>query len=518
MFELSGDEMVIGRGSDNAVTLPDTAVSRKHALLRKTDAGWALSDLGSGNGTVLNGEPVVEETVLSNQDVFSLGDSEFRFEGGARPAARRAPVKTGRALAGLTEPELDRSARGRPVRSSRLRGPDPVATGRRRKMFIIAGTVLGLLMVMGIGLKLIAQKKAQASQRLARAEGERVGELAKLFQGAKKMILEGRWAEAKAKMLEIQEMDADYEAASLKSYLERAEEEIPVQKALAEAAVDIKEQHFEAAAKALGSITKTLQEDRRKAVKDEYNLAFAARLNEGRVMSSATGDRTKMMALKALASDLVAAAPEDKGANELKKLAESAIARIDNPNLPPPPPETPHLQVQNLFRRGDVDGALSLAQQCAGKNAPCKTLEQQMRDFQGKMKRIDSMGPGELATLFELDRKIAGGQSSDAAGPIKTRLVSAFYMDASKAKTTGNWAKATEYARKVLLAEPTHPGAQSIVAEAKRQASELYLRAYQIRETSPEEAIKMFKDVMVMTPPDDEFHSKAKGKIEDLQK
>src|SRR5207248_1279992 len=48
-YVLEGDEMVIGRAADNAISIPDTSVSRKHVLLRNTGEGWAASDMGSGN-------------------------------------------------------------------------------------------------------------------------------------------------------------------------------------------------------------------------------------------------------------------------------------------------------------------------------------------------------------------------------------------------------------------------------------------------------------------------------------
>jgi pSer/pThr/pTyr-binding forkhead associated (FHA) protein len=516
-FSLTGDEVVVGRGSDNPISVADTSMSRKHALLRKTDEGWALSDLGSGNGTVLNGEPIEAETPLSDQDVFVLGDSEFRFEDAKRGPSRRPPVRTARSTSS-TEPELGGPQRARPARVARVRVDDPEAAGRRRRRMIAAATVLASLMIFGIGYTMIQKKRGAEKIKAEQAEAARVATFAKAFQDAKKRITEGKWAEAKQTLEEIKETDPDFEPVSIASYLERAEAEIPNQKAMGEAAVAIKELRFEAAARALGQVKKTFQEQRLKTLKDEFDVAFNARLNEGRMMSSSTGDRAKMVTLKALADDLVAAQPEDKNANELKKLAESSIARIDNPNLPPPPPETPHLQVQNLFRGGDDAGALNLAAQCGAKNAQCRSLEQNIKDFQTKLKNLDNLGSGELSGLFELDRKISGGQSSALSAPIKTRLVAAFYGDATKAKAVGNWSKATEYARKVLLADPSHPGAQSIVGEARRQASELYMRAYQLRESSPEDAIKMFKDVVQMTPPDDEYHEKAQTKIKDLQK
>ena len=58
----------------------------------------------------------------------------------------------------------------------------------------------------------------------------------------------------------------------------------------------------------------------------------------------------------------------------------------------------------------------------------------------------------------------------------------------------------------------------SLINEGRSQARESYLRGYQLKESSPDEAIRLFKDVMNMTPPDDETHQKAKSRIAELQK
>src|SRR4051794_5090782 len=70
-FELTDGELVIGRANDNAISIPDTSVSRKHAVLRKMQGGWAAADLGSGNGTLINGDVIAEETALCNGDVLT---------------------------------------------------------------------------------------------------------------------------------------------------------------------------------------------------------------------------------------------------------------------------------------------------------------------------------------------------------------------------------------------------------------------------------------------------------------
>ena len=58
-FDVAGAVVAVGRHSENAVPLHDTQVSRRHLELRVVGPGrYQLADLGSGNGTFVNGQPV----------------------------------------------------------------------------------------------------------------------------------------------------------------------------------------------------------------------------------------------------------------------------------------------------------------------------------------------------------------------------------------------------------------------------------------------------------------------------
>jgi len=69
---LRGDEVVVGRLADCQICLPDANVSRRHAAFMRLDEGWALADLGSTNGTLVNGQPV-ERARLHDGDVIEIG-------------------------------------------------------------------------------------------------------------------------------------------------------------------------------------------------------------------------------------------------------------------------------------------------------------------------------------------------------------------------------------------------------------------------------------------------------------
>jgi pSer/pThr/pTyr-binding forkhead associated (FHA) protein len=529
-FVLEGDEVVIGRATDVQVSIADTSVSRRHALVRPVEGGWAVSDLGSGNGTLLNNEAVGDETTLNPGDLIALGDSEFRFESGspsdtgeseppAEPESRavvpsraRPPVRTSR-----TAGEGGGAGRARPVRGGPRVG-DPTAKNKPRRLLVIFGGLLAVVMAVGVSLKAIGNRRrlqeiAQLQQKAAHDK-----ELAAMLQEAKNFVRLGKWEDGKAKLLELREADEEYEAKAVQNYLDRAEQEIPNQKAMAEAAAAVQAGHLGDAARALAKVKSTIQEDKLSGIKDALTAAITQKISEGRALQAQGRDLAKMEALKSLAEDILAARPDDRDGADLKRQAEDAINRIKNPNLPPPPPETPHLEVMQRFRSGDESGAMSLAQACSAKNPQCRTLEAQIKEFDAKLKNLESLNDADLLALYLLDKKIGGqGSSSELAKPIKTRLAASFYLSASKAKTSGNWSKAIEYARRVLDADPSHPGAQTLIGEARNQAKDVYLRGYQLKDNSPDEAAKLFKDVLNMTPSDDEYHQKADARLSELQ-
>src|SRR4051794_26216886 len=79
--EVDGSELVIGRATDTNVTIHDANVSRRHASITPLGDGTVeLRDLGSANGTFVNGERV-EAVVLRGGEQLQLGDTVFHVQG-----------------------------------------------------------------------------------------------------------------------------------------------------------------------------------------------------------------------------------------------------------------------------------------------------------------------------------------------------------------------------------------------------------------------------------------------------
>ena len=78
MPEVVGAHLVIGRSSSCQIVLGDDTVSRRHAELRFEDGRWLLRDLGSSNGSYVNGRWVTEAEVRAG-DVIHLGGCRLRL-------------------------------------------------------------------------------------------------------------------------------------------------------------------------------------------------------------------------------------------------------------------------------------------------------------------------------------------------------------------------------------------------------------------------------------------------------
>src|SRR4051812_2629362 len=79
-FKLPEGNCRIGRDAQNTVVLNGDKVSRNHALVQRTHSGrFLLFDLGSRNGTVLNGRRLAAPVELHNGDVIQIGNFTLQF-------------------------------------------------------------------------------------------------------------------------------------------------------------------------------------------------------------------------------------------------------------------------------------------------------------------------------------------------------------------------------------------------------------------------------------------------------
>jgi len=88
-------EVVLGREGVSATIAEDSELSRRHAVVRPAAGGFEIEDLGSRNGTFVNGQKVQGAVRLSGGDTIKIGQTVLALEGVARAAetaVSRTPV------------------------------------------------------------------------------------------------------------------------------------------------------------------------------------------------------------------------------------------------------------------------------------------------------------------------------------------------------------------------------------------------------------------------------------------
>lgn len=134
-FEFNKSEITIGRMKGNDIVLPKANVSKKHSIIVVRDNGFAVSDLGSLNGTYVNGERIAGEKPVISGDTIFIGDFSLQIESmhaAPPPPPPGPPEMDFEELIPELDDELDVEPMATPQRldaepRSRTPGPQPIA-------------------------------------------------------------------------------------------------------------------------------------------------------------------------------------------------------------------------------------------------------------------------------------------------------------------------------------------------------------------------------------------------------
>jgi len=69
--------MEIGRDATCDIAIPSHFISKRHARISRDGEQWVVEDLGSTNGSTLNGQPLTTPHPLNRSDQLTIGDTEF---------------------------------------------------------------------------------------------------------------------------------------------------------------------------------------------------------------------------------------------------------------------------------------------------------------------------------------------------------------------------------------------------------------------------------------------------------
>src|SRR5256714_1245441 len=308
VIALGAEELTVGRGWDNDVVLPDISVSRRHALLRRHGTGCLLLDLGSGNGTRVNGW-MVAKARLRNGDEIALGDSVVQFVEAGGAAGRG----TGAAPQARTGPRWLR----------RLLGSRGAAYGAMA-VLLAGGTALGAWRWI--------EREGAARERFEQRAQIRAIARQRFAEGAS-LLEEGRWEEASGKLKLAAELDPGRPQAQ--ALLERAGVEASRARALAEARAALARMELAGAKLRLARAphgSPPAAEGRQVAAQLGRALEDAVRAARARARAGEGAAALKLL------DAVLAAEPARADALELKASVSAPVARAPPARPAPRPP------------------------------------------------------------------------------------------------------------------------------------------------------------------------------------
>src|SRR5438067_7155964 len=169
-YPLDRDSLTIGRQEGNAIALDDTQASRQHARLDVRGGQISVTDLGSANGTRVNGERIGETRALRPGDMLQIGTSILKLDAppGAAPESAKDLVTAPPPPPPQPSPPYagPSPAAGSPPPPAPLAVPPPALAGAGRRpanrLPLILAAIFGLLLVCvaaGGALALVARSR-----------------------------------------------------------------------------------------------------------------------------------------------------------------------------------------------------------------------------------------------------------------------------------------------------------------------------------------------------------------------
>jgi hypothetical protein len=152
IYPLEAPEVIIGREASNGVAINDAEISRKHAKLSLHGSAYVIQDLGSTNGSFVNGQRITGTQVLNPGDTISFGENILLlYESAQDPNATMiSSAQAPKTLAPVRKPIATPAPAPAPVQSYSGQvpaGPIPQSTSPAKKKFPVWLIIVLIILV-----------------------------------------------------------------------------------------------------------------------------------------------------------------------------------------------------------------------------------------------------------------------------------------------------------------------------------------------------------------------------------
>lgn len=560
-FPLEADEVTLGRGTDNGISIPDVSVSRHHVRLERDGDAFAVVDLKSGNGTKVNGARE-DRMVLRHGDEITLGDTMFqvwnlaevpppRYRGApslvpsgkgaaGKAAASRPSVPSGateiRAAVPATSAVTDTAPSSSPVPPP----PPPPPKAKKQggggggggRMGIYA--ILLVLILAFLGIAKYLKDTGRLDHGLFPRGGDTQVLSATLIERARQKARDRQWTEALTMLVHEGPAKAD---ETVSKWTDGVRFEATAQAAFQKAQASLQHGDYKGALDVARAIAPEADfgEDARVKIIDQMPEILANALVDARAAFRG-GDKEKC---KDIVGRVLLVSPTN--ADALTVLQEC------NYTAPPPPPprdagHEPEVDAGPIrppypcfgpawtaYASGDFAGVVRYTS--GDKIMPdCPDFGSKVREIQEHQQKGNELAQNkhipeaakEYEQAMKLDLSVATGQSGAPARPTKpgTEVKEAYsrmeYLLALDAKGDEQLPNRTKHLRAAWKANAENELAKKELDKAYARAHEIFQEAYTQKDSDKETAIRLFRIVFQTLPDGDEKKAKAQLWIDKL--
>jgi len=477
-YPLHGDALTLGRGTDNDLVLPDIALSRKHLRLMSTQSGWSFRDLGSGNGTRLNGRSC-DEGELQDGDQLEVGNSVLEYLSSDRPPGKAHSRVAGPAKALIPAPDDD----GAPVEGRRTRAADVRVYRRPSKVRVALWAALAASVVLaaavGAASWLTFQDPGGSSGRAAGLAHYRRGAAA--FKRAEWEA--ALWQYQKAAAADPTLADADRAVREIRAYR------------------DMYQRGLELQAAGRAPAARTLLSNIPPGAAFHANAQAALRAKEG-VAGPTAGPRSKKP--------------------RRARKAAGAKNKADAPS-PHTPEEGPVDRAMALYRAGGFEEAGRLLHGAASQgDAKAGKMAGDMRAFviarEAGADELRRKRTGAAIRHLERALRLDEGLGQGYRSTVSRQLAEALAQRSREHLASGRLTEAAKTAVRARTLIPDHKPSQAVLDKLLTEARRLLVDAHRLRNPDPQAAIAQLKTALRITPRKSPEHVRAQElltKIED---
>ncbi len=573
--KFKGVRMVIGRTPGVDLQLSDQSVSRRHVELVQGDKGVLLRDLGSGNGTKVNGEKIAEK-ILEHGDEIHIGKTKLKFvdelaafkklrddaqeekeapaeevkaqeaaESGAASEAAAEGVEAKAAEDGeageeagpktIARPALDRAGR-KPI--SR-RGPEAKGVAAlvekfkalppKQRLMVAGGAAVAMLLF----LVLISATRSPPVPVV----DPRAKLAVEKMQLARDAVRAARYEEAIGFIESAEKLQPGIDQTKLAA---QARDELAIQKSIEAVKVMIEQSRFDDARSELARVPQgsIKTEEAKKVVEEDLKVA------EAKFKRQKIDDMLAAGELEG-ARQLMAELPDADQREVAGKIAEAEAAAEEQARDARLAAQRQAGNAVAIKKQRAVEAmaiAFAVVQRKFAGNewvraaAECdRVIENNLGDdaIRKRAKLLQTLIPNFGRSFEEGTKKFREGQIALAARPLRNarilylqidlptalgpeineKLAQAAVMAGKEAMLREDLATAAVNFRDAVKLDPSDGRAKQGLDEVIGRADELYQSAYMIRDRDPKEALKKFKVVVEVTPSGSATHEKAKNQI-----